>query len=81
MTHRSLLALVLAPDVWDLPFVVHRCYPLSVAPLRGPVSKSYSDVHCCNPWVVATVDKITALITAALLPPLALTRLLQTLSY
>jgi hypothetical protein len=25
-----------------------------------------SDTHCCNPWMVATVDKITALTTAAL---------------
>jgi hypothetical protein len=32
MTHRLLLALVLAPDVWDLPLVVRRCYPLCVAP-------------------------------------------------
>jgi len=40
-----------------------------------------SDVHYCNPWIVVTVDKITALIIAALSLSLALTRLLKTLSY
>jgi len=33
VTHCSLLALPLAPDVWDLPLVVDRCYRLRVAPL------------------------------------------------
>ena len=33
ITHRSLMALVLTLDVWDLPLVVHRCYRWRVAPL------------------------------------------------
>ena len=33
ITHRSLMALVLTVDVWDLPLVFHRCYRWRVAPL------------------------------------------------
>jgi hypothetical protein len=33
MTHRSLMALVLTLDVWDLPLVVHRVYRWRVAPI------------------------------------------------
>ena len=33
VTHRPLRALLLAPDVWDLPLVVDWCYRLRVAPL------------------------------------------------
>jgi len=33
MTHRSLMALVLTLDVWDLPLVVHRVYRWGVAPI------------------------------------------------
>jgi hypothetical protein len=82
VTHRSLLAHVLALRVWDLPLVVHGCYRLRVAPLATVLcSKSFYGcillkfLDCCN------VDKITALIIAALALSLALTRSLQTLSY
>jgi len=33
MTHRSLMALVLTLDVWDLPLVFHSCYRWRVAPI------------------------------------------------
>jgi hypothetical protein len=82
MTHRSLLAVVLAPVVWDLPLVVHWRYRLRVALLRcSSVRSPSSDVFCCNPWFVVTADKITTLIIAALSLSPALTLSLQTISY
>ena len=68
MTHPLLLALLLALDVWDLPLVVHRCYTVG-ALLLFPWSRNRrpsSDAHCCNRWIVTTVDKSTALIFALL---------------
>jgi hypothetical protein len=57
MTHRSLLALALSLDVWDLPLVVHRCYRWCVAPLALVLcSKSFfgcillQSLDCCNHW-------------------------------
>lgn len=81
MTCRSLLAVVLAPVVWDL-LVVHRCYRLRVVLLRFSCVRSpSSDVFCSYPWFVAIADKITLLIIAALSLSLAHSRSLQTISY
>ena len=58
MTYCSLLAVVLAFEIGDVPLVsiaVTDCALLLVRILS-------SDIHYCNPWIVATVDKITALI-------------------
>jgi len=69
VTHRSLRALLLAPDVWDLPLVVDRCYRLRVAPLAvvlGPVF----DV-----LLVQTV------VTAGLLQPLTISQHLSLQHY
>jgi hypothetical protein len=81
VTYRLLLALVLAPDVWDLPSVVQRCYPSCITPLAMMLRRQSSGTACCNRWIVLVVDKITARIIAALSLALALTRSLQTLSY
>ena len=73
VTHRSLLALLLATDVWDLPLVVHRCYRCTLLLLPWSCVRRPSSVYCCNRWIIAAADNITALIIAALSLALALT--------
>jgi len=78
MTYRSLLAF----EVGDVPWLSIAVTGCALLFVRWPCFRSHSShVHYCNPWIVETVDKITALIIATLSLSLALTRLLQTLSY
>jgi hypothetical protein len=60
--------------IWDLPLVAHRCYRLRVAPLAIVLRLiSVRRMHpAAIPGLVATVDKITALIIVALPLSLAL---------
>lgn len=56
-------------------------YGLRVAPVPLARVRSPSDAYCCNPWMAATVNKITALFSAAQTLALALTGSQQSLSY
>lgn len=57
-------------------------YGLRVAPVPlARVLSPSSDVYCCNPWMVATVNKTTALFSTAQTLALALTGSQQSLSY
>jgi hypothetical protein len=62
MTHRMLLAVVLAPEVWDLTLVVRRCTGCVLLLMRWSCVRSPSwEAYCCNHWIVVTVNTITAL--------------------
>ena len=79
MTHRSLLALLLSASVWDLPLVVVGVTACALLLLPWSCVRRPSGAYCCNRWIVAAADSITALTIAALSLSLTLTRSLQRL--